>query len=939
MKHNNPPIIITRYVAVKSLLGLLLLSYSALSWAGGPPAGCHSPIKTCIEPGETRTIDGVLVHEDCWRYQVVYQCPNWSSVKNSCQDDINCTAEGPPTPISPYIKHQLMQCSTTTISNVCDHYTTRKDCGGKFSYTQDQDKFTPTGTTNFAHAAASMGAMDAMQKNMHINPLSVFTGSASHCVRPVSLGPFTVNCCDKSLHTHGSKWYHVNRCDSEAIALATARRAKRTQELGWWCTKHLPWPLDGVCIESTQTACRFTSLFARVIAQQGRKQINAIAAGGGKGTTTQPLDWAYSGLSGAWHHATADGTAVATYTWPVLQPAALPLAFGIVSPLDVHNGQTAQLNDVSITLDCQADKCTGMLSQGAQQRPYLMQPSCNRPGNWALNRVGVSQGVCAPVGTTPKGWSPITWSGSTPNHWQFTVSIGINETMTNNQLSTTLPGNAVVTAHSHCNADNCSINAVVTKAGHTDKGTLSFPLACTKGTDYQQTINGVSIMPRCHLAGVIMAVCTKGVHCGALPTDPGTTIGSIVNGWQLTQEPKDVPKTTFITPFVAVKGACTHNQCHWQLLSLGPKGFSTDIASHIQFNLFSAKMVNHKIVPGFADTPVATPTNIYLKPYAYAPGTDVATGFRLEYQLPGADTWEQYPHLIPLSVTKAAPIILSSSPRIALYGSCEALSGHCAFTVLGNVQVHGMPWGDAEHPHCEGFTTGELMLLDFSTMDLSEWLHSVTPNVGPGEQDQLSKLARESMNNFNHNMHHNGTDNSEVPSRDDRIMLNVTPREGQGPFDVTLTATAFWPKFIPYGQCGYPASGTQNPAVTSVAIVWGDGQHTTLTQTKSVQVAGQDYQQVGPCTYSVPVLQATHHYTAPPGHNVLENIIGTFTVNGKTYTAPFTVDNFYDTPGSTDNTGGGVAPNRTHPVHPNQMPGSNPYHPNAIPGVQKKDTP
>lgn len=59
---------------------------------------CYVAAKRCVEPEETRVINGVAVYKDCWRYERDYACAS-SGVSNSCQtleEAAGCNPEGEP---------------------------------------------------------------------------------------------------------------------------------------------------------------------------------------------------------------------------------------------------------------------------------------------------------------------------------------------------------------------------------------------------------------------------------------------------------------------------------------------------------------------------------------------------------------------------------------------------------------------------------------------------------------------------------------------------------------------------------------------------------------------------------------------------------------------------------------------------------------------------
>ena len=187
-------------------------------------------------------------------------------------------------------------------------------------------------------------------------------------------------------------------------------------------------------------------------------------------------------------------------------------------------------------------------------------------------------------------------------------------------------------------------------------------------------------------------------------------------------------------------------------------------------------------------------------------------------------------------------------------------------------------------------------------------------------------------------MNNGGTINTPNPNRDGRVVFKAMPSEGQGPFTVTLYATAYWPKYIPYGQCGYQDSGTQNKKVSEFNINWGDGSKEKLDGSQSINqvVQGDDASGSGrPCNYNVPVFKVTHQYAQPPGHNVTETITGKFTEPTGVHTTTFNVNNYWDTPGEIADQGGGETDSHEHPIQPNQMPGAGTFDPKKIPGTQQ----
>ena len=95
-------------------------------------------------------------------------------------------------------------------------------------------------------------------------------------------------------------------------------------------------------------------------------------------------------------------------------------------------------------------------------------------------------------------------------------------------------------------------------------------------------------------------------------------------------------------------------------------------------------------------------------------------------------------------------------------GSCiKAYEGHCCYNsrLARIIQEQGRPqigkgWGIPESPQCGGFTESELKLLDFSKMDLSEFIAEIQQkaiNTVPGTNRATTNVANKVQNYFQNN--------------------------------------------------------------------------------------------------------------------------------------------------------------------------------------------
>ncbi|CAL7960258.1 conjugal transfer mating pair stabilization protein TraN [Alphaproteobacteria bacterium] len=67
------------------LAGILTMVFIPMIFTNLAEAGeCVRVARDCIEPGQTRIIDGRSVYRDCWRYKDAYKCSGYA--RNSCSE-------------------------------------------------------------------------------------------------------------------------------------------------------------------------------------------------------------------------------------------------------------------------------------------------------------------------------------------------------------------------------------------------------------------------------------------------------------------------------------------------------------------------------------------------------------------------------------------------------------------------------------------------------------------------------------------------------------------------------------------------------------------------------------------------------------------------------------------------------------------------------------
>lgn len=182
----------------------------------------------------------------------------------------------------------------------------------------------------------------------------------------------------------------------------------------------------------------------------------------------------------------------------------------------------------------------------------------------------------------------------------------------------------------------------------------------------------------------------------------------------------------------------------------------------------------------------------------------------LDYSQDGGRTWSTFS--LPTG-TPTTSYSLAGIADVQVTGQCDLSANICSVHVTGPVVVTAKPWGSPQGPECSGFTPGQLSVLDFSKMDLSEWTASITPTISAssGAGDLVSKASAQ-FEQFNSRFSA-GQVQSTAPVSSN--FARIAPTQGFGPFDVRLVVAGYWPE-----TSADPAQNVD--AVQSVMVDWGD---------------------------------------------------------------------------------------------------------------------
>ncbi|MGL4667337.1 MAG: type-F conjugative transfer system mating-pair stabilization protein TraN, partial [Saezia sp.] len=220
---------------------------------------CRRHTTQCIEGKETRILDGLTVTLDCWKEQISYQC----NTADTCSTLKDCTTTS--------------STCDTQLEGVCISETEQRTCEstvcedvslicGEQSFCLDGDCYEGEGETNenFSQTASALAAVGEAAKDISADNLLIFTGKPAFCdKKPMGLS----DCCKDD------GWGNdigLTDCSSEEKGLMEAKKKGLTIELGEFCAESVL----GVCIRKKKSYCQFDSKMARIIQQQGKKQLN-----------------------------------------------------------------------------------------------------------------------------------------------------------------------------------------------------------------------------------------------------------------------------------------------------------------------------------------------------------------------------------------------------------------------------------------------------------------------------------------------------------------------------------------------------------------------------------------------------------------------------------------------------------------------------------------
>lgn len=391
-----------------------------------------------IMPGANCAANNIQCQVNLYGYCVdqtmMYVC---TKPTTPCNTDPSCTQTGS-TCISSMngvcsTEQQNFTCSKTTMT--CTQSGYQNNCTGVVTDGYENQVGQKQNPDAMNKALQALAILDEIKKSISDSmPPKIFSGAELECTNELFCGSFLSACCC-GLDVKATDKGLLNNCSADEAKLAGERRKSLTHYLDSGCAH--PVSFLGHCLfcsVSAQWYCGFPSLLAKIVQEQGREQLAALASKGYAGATQKSLSFNFYAPQGQWvGPANVNGNDVWYYQWPqacnsntVAAPATDTCPTSLDSWFAVCDGA-----------DCAAPTAAppGVTPQGMM----VNKATYGESGPFTLSRYAVADGQCDQSGNcnfTISAWPgsgggtamlrmPVSWSYySSQAGWNNPVSLG-----------------------------------------------------------------------------------------------------------------------------------------------------------------------------------------------------------------------------------------------------------------------------------------------------------------------------------------------------------------------------------------------------------------------------------------------------------------------------------------------------------------------------------
>jgi hypothetical protein len=651
-------------------------------------------------------------------------------------------------------------------------------------------------------------AMSVTAANIAATTIEVGASLASDIPNSAAFGK---DCCQDLGALEGSDgWYKLGSCTGDEVKLAVAKEKGLDYYLGDYCSKKGGFPLRQ-CVQRTKSYCVFDDMLALLVNEQGRQQLDAIAAADPSTTSAtsalsfnlyasyDPNATTYSGMNnGSWKQLTTTQNGFNSQLWYWQFPGYCQSSADQATANNLYNAQVnAALNEQGIQPGKMTQAQASALLQNAAGLPVFQ--SCPTTAGTITYMTCSLQNDSCNTSELPAG----------PDDDGTDFSGGDVETVdvnwvTQNVQSYYMPGDygvtAVMPANSAYAAVDTSVNDYITSTGscHSTDGSCLYTFEITnktttggagakKRTTSHAQFPLYTLMYTSSLPSITYLNSTGTLDTAAYQADPNRGAAN----------PDSVSSQRFIF--------------HPNYVATPPTQIYSDVL--LEWATQATDFNN----PANDYTPLIVPTTL------------------------PPDTPGWYPYGDPSDDSK----------HFYLSGGCDPNSYWCDYEIDVDLNVPRHPWGSPQDPECWGFTLEQMAALDFSTMDLSAWINSLDL-TGAGDSaaglstqaaTAMTSAATASAQSF-YSAYTSGSSVTQAGAGTVALVLSSstlpsmtqdTDTTGSGNYTAyqeTVAVPSNWPQY--YTDNSEP---NDNP-VTNVTVDWGDGSATT-SATLATNTAGQ----------------------------------------------------------------------------------------------------
>lgn len=677
-----------------------------------------------------------------------------------------------------------------------------------------------------ANAAATAGVITASQAAFIAANAAAITGAASIGSALISDIPNSQalgsNCCKDEIAITGSdKWYKFGKCTADEVKLAVARQKGLTKYMGEYCSKKSGFPLRQ-CVQKTKSYCVFDDKLALVINNEGRKQLEAIAAADVKSASVSndigfplyaaptPTSGPYSGVmdNGSWIKLTEKaGSPVYFWQYPGYCRSIESQQAAHKAHLDeteeasnIKGWQPSEYEQVtpdpdSIILNTpefDEDAAMQMIGKIASLKPF--QECATTEG---LVHFMTCDGLACDEGNLPE--SP---EGNTFDIFGEDIDPADVNWRTQQVAGNYIPGdygaNALMNSNKSFAAVSSSINPFVTATGSCQAGDCLYRFAFTdkkaneglgarkRKSDYANfplyALKDTAAMPS------ITYLSPEGeLDVGAYSADPNKGLGHELDinrqrfifrpNHQSVEEKGKLHSHVLLewSPYVKKK---VWNCTRW--LGSGENLTSLCLEGRWEEEYYREDY-----------RPILVPTDLPPATMGFSPHGDTTMGYSHFY----------------------------------LSGGCNKNSRWCSYEIQVDLNITRHPWGSAKNPRCWGFSVEQIAALDFDQMDLSEWLNSLDlEGLSAGLDEEMAEAFTEqvlaSAQTAYSDVKDGREDVQQVATGTKALVVNTDtlPYLSGPPYEayvVRIAVPTQWPHF--------PEDGVLTNGVFLPTVDWGDG--------------------------------------------------------------------------------------------------------------------